>query len=147
MLPNRSQAPWRWLTLGVVLTMFGAAGVWAAGQAEPADGAKEAQAKTVQLTVDYGDGVEKRFKALEWKPGLTALQALEAAGRHKRGIKPQHRGAGATAFVEAIDDLENEGGGGRNWLYQVNGEKAKQSAGISPLEAGDEVLWTFGSLR
>ncbi len=138
--------PLRWgLGLSLGLAMMVAAGAWA-GQEEQPNTADKAPPQ-IKLTVDYGDGVEKRFKALEWKPGLTALEALEQAGRHKRGVRVQHRGSGATAFVEAIDDLENEGGGGRNWLYQINGEKAKRGAGVSTLAAGDEVLWTFGSMR
>lgn len=149
--PNDAARRSAWLLAVSLVLLLGGASVWAAGQAEgPAAGEKPpqpAKESIVKLTVDYGDGVEKRFKALEWKPGLTALEALELAGRHKRGVKVQHRGAGPTAFVEAIDDLENEGGGGRNWLYQINGEKAKRGAGVSPLEAGDEVLWTFGSMR
>jgi hypothetical protein len=121
-----------------------------AGLAAAQEKAQEAPAEEpprVVLTIDYGDGVEKRFKALEWKPGLTALEALEQASRHRRGIKLQYRGSGATAFVLQIDDLENEGGGGKNWLYRVNGQPAKRGAGVLALEAGDEVLWTFGPLR
>jgi hypothetical protein len=123
---------------------------WVVGATDTGPSAGQEQARKpprVTLTIDYGDDVEKRFKALEWRPGLTALDALEQAARHKRGIKLEHRGSGATAFVERIDDLENEGAGGKNWLYQVNGQRAKRGAGALVLEAGDEVLWTFGPMR
>jgi hypothetical protein len=108
----------------------------AAQQAEPK------QSKTVQLTIDYGDGVQKVFRELEWKEGMTVQGALEAAAKHPRGIKFAHQGSGATAFVTAIDDQKNEGTG-RNWTYEVNGKKANKSCGIWPLKAGDSVLWRF----
>jgi hypothetical protein len=100
-------------------------------------------AKTVRLTIDYGDGVEKTFATLAWQDKLTVLGALEAAAKHPRGIKFKHRGSGASAFVTAIDDLTNEGRG-RNWTYQVNGKRADKSSGVWELKAGDTVVWRYG---
>ena len=89
----------------------------------------EDAAKTVRLTIDYGDGVQKVFSGLAWSEKLTVLATLEAATRHPRGIKLAHRGSGATAFVTAIDGLKNEGRG-RNWTYQVNDKRADRSCGV-----------------
>jgi hypothetical protein len=99
-------------------------------------------AKTVRLTIDYGDGVQKVI-ALEWKDKLTVLAALEAAARHPRGIKFAHRGTGASAFVTAIDDLTNEGRG-RNWTYTVNGKRADKSCGVWMVAADDAIVWRYG---
>jgi uncharacterized protein DUF4430 len=98
--------------------------------------------KTVKLTIDYGDGVQKVFAALPWKEKLTVLAALEAAAKHPRGIKLAHQGTGERILITAIDDLKNEGRG-RNWLYEVNGKLADRSAGVFELAAGDAVLWRF----
>jgi uncharacterized protein DUF4430 len=98
--------------------------------------------KTVQLTIDYGDGVQKVFRNLEWKERMTVLDALQLAAKHPRGIKFSHRGSGATAFVTSIDEQTNEGAG-RNWLYEVNGKPANKSCGVWELKAGDSVLWQF----
>ena len=98
---------------------------------------------TVRLTIDYGDGVQKVFAGIPWQEGQTVLAALEAAGKHPRGIKVEHRGTGATAFVTSIDGQKNEGTG-RNWLYEVNGKPANKSCGVWTLKAGDQVLWKFG---
>lgn len=106
--------------------------------------AAEPAATTVSLAIDYGDGVEKRFTALPWKKGATVLDALTAAQAHPRGIRFTHRGAGETAFVSKIDDLANEGGGGRNWRFHVNGKGGDRSCGIFELQAGDSVVWQFG---
>ena len=101
-------------------------------------------AKTVRLTIDYGDGVQKVFTALPWKADLTVLGALEAAARHPRGIKFTHRGTGADAFVTAIDEVANEGRG-KNWTYLVNNKRAATSAGVCALDAGDSVVWRYAS--
>jgi hypothetical protein len=101
-------------------------------------------AKTVRLTIDYGDGVQKVFPALDWSEKLTVLGALEAANKHPRGIKFTHQGSGETAFVTAIDDQKNEGRGARNWTYSVNDKRADQSCGACVLKAGDAVVWRFG---
>lgn len=105
----------------------------------------EEPAHSVRLIVDYGDGVQTVFTALEWSKGMTALDALRQASEHPHGVALKYRGHGETAFVEKIADLENEGGGARsrNWLYRVNGATAKQGAGITRLAPDDVVLWKF----
>ena len=119
-----------------ILLLLGAA---VGSAAEPAD-------KSIKLTIDYGDGVQKVFVALPWKEKLTVLAALEAAQKHPRGIKLAYQGSGERAFVTAIDDVKNEGRG-KNWLYEVNGERAEKSAGVYELSAGDAVLWRFSEGR
>lgn len=110
--------------------------------AEPPDAA----ANSVQLTIDYGDGVQKRFTQLRRLEGWTVLDLLQAAERHPRGIKLTFRGTGATALLTQIDDLKNEGSG-RNWLFYVNGKLADRSFAIVPLADGDQVLWRFEEYR
>jgi len=105
--------------------------------------ARAEAAEHVKLVVDYGDGVQKHFTALPWKKGLTVLGATRAAEKHPRGIETKLRGSGETAFLMQIDDVTNEGGAGRNWVYRVNGKLGDRSAGIYPLDAGDTVLWRF----
>lgn len=124
----------RWLLLTAAGALVLAAST--SGQAQE-------PAKTVRLTIDYGDGVQKVFTALPWKAEMTVLGALEAAARHPRGIKFTHRGSVASAFVTAIDDLKNEGRG-RNWTYLVGDKRADKSAGAWELKAGDAIVWRFG---
>jgi hypothetical protein len=112
-----------------------------------ASAAQESQAKTVRLIVDYGDGVEKHFAAIPWKPAMTVLDALELASRHPRGVKFKYTGAEATAFVTEIDELKNEGGGKRNWTYRVNDKLGERSSGVVELKDSDRVLWRFGKYR
>jgi hypothetical protein len=106
-----------------------------------------ADAKCVRLVIDYGDGVQKHYTRLPWRPKMTVLDALQLAHRHARGIRLEFRGKAATALVTQIDDLTNQGGRGRNWIYRVNNKPGNRSCGIHPLEAGDTVLWKFETYR
>ena len=123
---------------GHLLTLVLSAAV-ALAQSAAARGAES----VVLLTIDYGDGVQKTFVALPWKEKLTVFGALQAAAQHPRGIKVQHTGSGETTFVTAIDDRTNEGQGGNNWKYEVNGQRLPVSAGVAELKAGDAVVWRF----
>ena len=105
-------------------------------------------AQTVELTVDYGDGVRKIF-VWDWQPELTVLAAIERADANPHGLDFKHKGSGATAVLTQIDDLKNEGGGAdsRNWLFRVNGTLADRSFGIYELAPGDHVEWKFDVFR
>ncbi len=107
--------------------------------------AAEPAAKTVELTIDYGDGVQKRFLALQWRDGMTVMDAMQAAKKHKRGIDFQTVGEGEMAMLTTIDGQKNQGGGAsdKNWVYQINGKYAHRSFGVKTLSAGDVVLWRF----
>lgn len=105
--------------------------------------AADDKSRAVQLTIDYGDGVQKTFVSLEWKEKLTVFGALQAAEKHPRGIKVEHAGNGETTFIKAIDGAANEGEGGRNWKYSVNGEGGRVSAGVAELKAGDQIVWRY----
>lgn len=109
--------------------------------------AAEVPAKVVSVVVDYGDGVQKHFTALDWRDGMTVLDAMRGAEKHARGIKCELRGSGETAFLFKIDDMKNEAGGGRGWMFRVNGKLADRSLGVFPLQAGDAVLWKFEKYR
>lgn len=106
----------------------------------------EAAAKTVRLTVDYGDGVQKHFTGLAWKEGVTVFDSLQTAAKHPRGIKMTHQGSGATTLITAIDDLKNEGRG-RNWIFEVNGKLGEKSCALVELKPGDAVLWRFATYK
>ncbi len=104
-----------------------------------------AEARSVKLVVDYGDGVEKHFPAIPWKEGMTVLDVMSAATGRAHGIAFEHTGSGDTAILTRIDDLSNEGGGKekKNWLYWVNDKFAERSFGAYELAPSDVVVWRF----
>ena len=124
---------WCALGLAIVCGIVGPARFAAA--AEPAKA-------TVAMVIDYDDGVEKHFRQLAWKPGMTVLEVLQAAKQHPRGIQFVHRGDGDTAFLTQIDDLKNEGRG-RNWIFSVNGQLGQRSFAVTEVKASDRVVWKF----
>ncbi len=107
----------------------------------------ERQPAVVQLVIDYGDGVEKHFTKLPWRNEMTVLDALMLARKHPRGIRLEYRGQAATTMVTQIDELANQGGGGKNWIYRVNQKPGNRSCGVYPLAKGDTVLWKFETYR
>jgi hypothetical protein len=111
--------------------------------------ASEQAATTVQLTIDYNDGCQKRFTAIEWVEGMTVLDAMQKAKNAPHGITFEFTGSGETAFLTQIDDLKNEGGGKekKNWQYWVSGSYADKSFGAWKLNSGDCVLWKFDTYR
>ncbi len=107
--------------------------------------AAEPATKSVELTVDYGDGVQKRFTAIPFADKMTVLDALQAAKKHKRGIDFELAGKDDMAMLVTIDGQKNQGGGAdsKNWVYRINGKMAHRSCGVQTLSAGDVVLWRF----
>ncbi len=107
------------------------------------------ETKTVELTIDYGDGSQKRFTQLAWARNMTAQDAMIAAREHRRGIQFKHRGRGSFALLTQIDDLSNQGGGStkKNWIFWVNGKRATKGFGALVLQPGDKVLWKFTVYR
>jgi uncharacterized protein DUF4430 len=103
-------------------------------------------ARTVQLVLDYGDGVQKRFAAIPWRENMTVLDVLMAAKAHPRGITFIYRGSGETAILTKLDDLENQGGiaDAKNWIFYVNDRLADKSFGAYVVQPGDAILWKFG---
>ena len=100
--------------------------------------------RTAKLTIDYGDGVQKQFTSLAWREGMTVLDLLNAAKRHRRGITFRYRGSDSIALLTKIDDLKNQGGRGENWIYRVNGKLGNRSFSTKKISPSDHVLWKFG---
>lgn len=118
-----------------------------AGLEQPAEPPRPAGA--IRLVVDYRDGVQKAFVAIEHRADMTVFDALIEAGRHPRGVKVEHTGKGETAFVQKIDDLANQGGGrtARNWQFSVNDKPGVRGCGVTKLEPGDVVVWSFAMMK
>jgi len=118
------------------------------GQSAPDDAGRTTagvgtEGKTVTLIVDYGDGTERRFTAIPCEKEMTALDAMNAAKAHPRGIEFEYTGSGETALLTQIDGLANEGGKGLNWIFRVNDRLGDRSFAEYRVESGDTLLWRF----
>lgn len=78
---------------------------------------------------------------------MTVEDMLYTATQRGNAIKVGRQGSGAMSFLSSIDGIVNEGVGGRNWVYSVNGKTADRSFAVYELSAGDRVLWQFAAPR
>lgn len=114
---------------------------------QPEQPPREPEAKTVSMVIDYSDGVEMRFVNIPWREGLNIGDLMKYASEHRHGIALKVRGKGATSLLYRIDDLENQGGKGLNWIFKVNEKLGDRSFAITTLAPGDQVLWKFDEYR
>jgi hypothetical protein len=103
------------------------------------------QGSTVALEIDFGNGAKWEFAALPWRAGMTVADLMEAARKFRPGIEFTQQGVGASGLLIAIDGLDSEGSGGRNWRYHVDGRFAEVSFCLEPVEPGMSVLWEFAA--
>jgi len=108
-----------------------------------------AKPSTVQLIIDYGDGVEKHYTAVPHKEKMTVLEVMEFAKAHKRGTAFESKGKGETALLTKLDDVSNQGTGKEklNWIFHVNGKMSDKGFAVYELKAGDVVTWRFQTYK
>jgi hypothetical protein len=102
--------------------------------------------ETVSLVVDFGGGRRSEWNSLPWREGLTVdavLSHVAASGE----LSFTQQGSGSSTFLSEMNDVANEGAGGKNWIYHVNAERADRSFAVYELRPGDQVLWRYGESR
>jgi hypothetical protein len=129
---NRCNLTRRWVAILLAAIFLFAAGDRA-----------HAQTATIQLVVDYGDGVTKTITGLPWAKGSTVLDVMNAAKSRPHGINFTYTGSAASAFLTRIDDVANEGAGKKNWQLWVNTSYADKSFGVYEVQPLDVVFWRF----
>ena len=105
-----------------------------------------ASGETVSLVIEFGETDERREFTPTWRAGMTVANALAAARQQtddQRRLGYAVQGSGQSAFLTDLAGVANEGAGGRNWTYTVNGKLADRSFAVYELEPGDQVLWSF----
>lgn len=95
----------------------------------------------VRVKIFRGVGTEPLVGTTSWSSGMTVFDALS-------GVSPvvavESTGQGESLFVKSIAGQANLGSAGDNWIYRVNGNLGDRSSGVYEVEAGDEVVWSFG---
>jgi hypothetical protein len=97
----------------------------------------------VEVEIDFKNSTPALTGKVTLEKEQTAFAALESFARQKE-LKVDFKGEGETLFVKGIGEVANQGAGGINWTYRVNGELGDRSSGIFSLKAGDKVSWIFG---
>ncbi len=152
-LALRSIRTWcGWMLVGIALIGCQSAEsnhepVKQAGQSAPqaagADTHPDQTARLViRLTPDQGP-IEIELPATSEMTVLGLMKRAQQDGT----LEFEYRGSGETAFVTSIQGLANQGAGGNNWIYRVNGKLGDRSIGVARIAAGDEVTWEFGAYQ
>lgn len=119
--PNRSL----WLVLGALLAAAVLAGC---GQSEPGG-----PSTTLAITRDFGTAAVGRQRIVPVTSGLTAMRQLQRTAK----VDATYGGR----FVNSIDGVK--GGGGRDWLFYVDGVESEIAANDWRLNGGETVQWDF----
>jgi hypothetical protein len=109
---------------------------------QPVQEAGEAPATKVLLTVNFGNGQLINLTE-NWREGMTVTDLLQ----NNRSTSFLMEGSGASTFLTSLNGVMNEGRGGRNWTYTVNGKYADRSFAVYELRPNDHVLWTFAAQK
>lgn len=96
--------------------------------------------EVVELEIDTGEDTLLRFEVL-WEKGMTVRDAVAQVAKGDLTLVVQRDEE--AAFLMELAGLANEGRGGRNWVFEVNGKWADRSFAVYELEPGDHVLWKF----
>jgi hypothetical protein len=101
------------------------------------------EGQTATLTVDFGNGSRREF-TLPWTAGMTVGDLMERAREARPSVAFTQQGKGKMAFLTSLEGVTNAtGASGRYWLYSVDGQHAKVSFAVQPVDAGAAVLWEF----
>ncbi|MEM9186007.1 MAG: DUF4430 domain-containing protein [Planctomycetota bacterium] len=131
--------------LVLILALRSVFGLWPidAGPAGQSADLPQDSKGSVSLTIDFGEGRRDEIPGVPWSEGQTVVDAMKLARLAGQPLEFQYISSGETGFLTSIGGVENEGVGGRNWQYEVNGERAQVSFCVQPLQPGDGVLWTL----
>ena len=61
-----------------------------------------------------------------------------------RELEVDSTGQGRNVFVRAINGVENEGGGGDNWIFFVDDVLSNRGCGDYVIKPGQQIRWRFG---
>lgn len=103
-------------------------------------------AGTVQLEADFAGRQANVSVAVPCSLDSTVFQILERA-QNMGDLKFEFSGDKenpAELFINSINGIENEGGGGDNWVYRVNDQLGNSGSGVFEVKKGDHIIWKLG---
>jgi len=107
-------------------------------------GEPEAAGEPIAVSLEICPDACRRIEIGGLAAGASVIDAM-AAARASGDLEARWRGAGASAFVEAIDGTAAPDEAGRWWIFAVNGADACVGPGVYALKAGDAVAWRLKS--
>jgi FtsZ-interacting cell division protein ZipA len=112
-------------------------------QDPPKEPEKPKQTVTITIAAPDVKGTILSATTVEMAEGDTVLAITQKIAKAK-GIQMSVRGAGATAYVEGIDNLfEFDHGPMSGWEASVDGKTLDKSAGIYGIKPGQAIKWHY----
>lgn len=146
--PSSPHRSWRFiLALVVLLGLVLAQRRWLPANNPAGKPIKPTTGEFVALMIDRGPGAAAETHDIGWQSGQTVLGVLEAYSTEHPAEPLTVIGAGASALVASCAGRTNEGAGGLNWQFELNGEYGTKSAGVTTVKPGDRVLWKFAPFQ
>ena len=139
---NPPCCPWlhRMMLVGLILALgTGCLPSPAEPEAKPA--ANESISVTLRIDFPGDDDLETEIEA---SAPATVSSVLERAAEQQL-LTFTARGQGEFWFLESINDVTNRGADGDNWIFLVNEQTGRASAGASSVSDGDTITWRFGA--
>lgn len=105
---------------------------------------------TVTLSIQFGEADQNDLSiSVPCLVDSTVYSVMDHA-KKMRNLNFKSSGSGDRLFVKSIGSadnglVKNEGAGGSNWIYRVNGVTGDKSAGLYKVKPSDEITWSFGT--
>jgi len=136
---NQRRIPFLW-----IMGILGISVVCAAGCGQTAtEPLTKGQIGTVVLAVDFGGQWENIDVQIPCSEDSTVFDILRRAEMNG-DLRLQSSGRGETAFVKSINGVGGLSGDDNYWTYQLNGELGSTGSGVTEVDPGDELLWSYG---
>jgi hypothetical protein len=99
---------------------------------------------TVQVEIRFGSGREGIQNQVDCMNDSTVYSVLQAASDKGEFAFESTGLLKGDKFITSIGGVDNLAGGGRNWIYRVNGVLGDKGAGVFAVKPQDRVVWSFG---
>jgi hypothetical protein len=93
----------------------------------------------ISVTIDYRNETSTIYDEVYMFTDANVLDALRAVAK----VNATYWEAFQSFMVDGVNDLFNDFGQNRFWVFAVNGEHALVSANQYILEDGDQIEWTY----
>lgn len=98
----------------------------------------------VSLKIDFGKFGNEINLLVPCYENSTVLSVISSAARNREIEGVKWHGSGETAFLTAINGVENQKSNGDNWVYRVNGKLGDSGCDVFCVKPDDVIVWSFG---
>ncbi len=98
---------------------------------------------SVDVVIQIPDGPKRTSKVDRLPTDATVGDVMQRLAASDAFADIELSGSGERMFIPAIGEHRTSGGEG--WMYELNGQWAKQGIGTQRISDGDIILWKYGT--